>query len=106
MEQNTMILTTLNTDSFKALIAEVLKEHLPESKSDATPYVDESDEILEAPEVLELLKISPATLENWKRQGKIIFYRIGRRVYFKKSEIKAALTKGKLPEKGRRDRVC
>jgi excisionase family DNA binding protein len=101
-----MILTSLSEDSLKTLIAEVLKEQLLVLLPDTTPDVDESDKILEAPEVLELLKISPATLENWKRQGKIAFYRIGRRVYFKLSGINAALTKGKLPEKGRRDKLC
>ena len=42
-------------------------------------------------EVMRLLKISPSTLHNWSRQGKIRPYGIGGRVYFRRSEIEQSM---------------
>lgn len=59
------------------------------TKEDSADNV--SEVLLETKEVLEKLKISPATLYNWRNQGKIPFHKIGRRVYYKESQILAAL---------------
>ncbi|MCF8369435.1 MAG: helix-turn-helix domain-containing protein [Bacteroidales bacterium] len=39
-----------------------------------------------------MLNISKVTLHNWKKAGKIPFYRINRRLYFRRSEIVGLLT--------------
>ncbi|MER2996157.1 helix-turn-helix domain-containing protein [Pontibacter populi] len=96
MIDNTILLTSISAESLKAIIAEAVRENLKDIQKDATPVATESDKVLEAQEVIKLLKISPATLENWKRQSKIPFYRIGRRVYFKESEVLTSLNKAQL----------
>jgi excisionase family DNA binding protein len=78
------------------MIAEAVRENLAKVNLNATPVANDSEKVLESSEVVRLLKISPATLENWKRQSKIPFYRIGRRVYFKESEVLTALNRAQL----------
>jgi len=38
-------------------------------------------------EIAVYLGVSKVTIHAWKREGKLPFHRLGRRVYFKKSEI-------------------
>ena len=42
-------------------------------------------------QVCELLHITPQTLHQWVRQGKIVSYKIGTRTLFKPSEVTAAV---------------
>lgn len=46
---------------------------------------------LKTPEVCALLNVKPRTLWNWKNEGLIPYYRIGRSIRFKKAEIEASL---------------
>lgn len=48
---------------------------------------EEEETLLTVEEVAEYLEVSKVTIHTWKREGKLPFYRMGRRVYFKKSEI-------------------
>ena len=45
------------------------------------------EELLTPEEAAKFLKCSPETIHNWKKSGKLNYYRIGGRIYFKKSEI-------------------
>lgn len=49
------------------------------------------EEYLTRKEVADLLKIELSTLHNWCKKGKLKPYGIGNRVYFRRSEIEAAL---------------
>lgn len=46
-----------------------------------------ADELLNQKEVCDLLKIDPSTLWNWVKKGKINKYGIGKRRYYKRSEV-------------------
>lgn len=48
-------------------------------------------EYLTRSEVAEMLKCDLSTIHNWTVKGKLIPYGIGNRVYFKRSEVEAAL---------------
>ena len=48
-------------------------------------------EYLTRKDVSELLQISLMTVDNWTLTGVLKAYRLGRRVYFKRSEIEASL---------------
>lgn len=48
-------------------------------------------ELLTTYELVEILKCDRSTIHNWCKQGKIIPYGIGNRVYFKRSELEASL---------------
>ena len=42
-------------------------------------------------EVKELLKIDLSTVHNWTKKGKLKAYGLGNRVYYKRSEVEAAI---------------
>ncbi len=42
-------------------------------------------------EVKELLKVDLSTVHNWTKRGKLKSYGIGSRVYYKRSEVEAAI---------------
>lgn len=44
-------------------------------------------------EVATLFKISLVTVHDWTRKGLLQAYKIGNRVYYKRAEVEAALTK-------------
>jgi excisionase family DNA binding protein len=48
-------------------------------------------------EVAEHLKISLVSLHKWTNEGLLMAYRLGRRVYYKRVEVDAALTR--MPSK-------
>ena len=48
-------------------------------------------EYLTRNEVKELLKIDLSTVHNWTKRGKLKSYGIGNRVYYKRSEVEAAI---------------
>jgi excisionase family DNA binding protein len=76
------------------LTEEELKELI---KSSFREVIDENEpnkqrkELLTFKEVTSLLGVSASTLNNWKRDGKIPFHRIGGRILFKYAEIVESL---------------
>lgn len=54
---------------------------------------------LKLADVSKLLKVSKVTIHAWKKEGLLPFYRIGRRVYFKESDVLEAMKK--IDRKGR-----
>lgn len=61
-------------------VQESIQEHLKmEPKED--------DSLLIVDEVAKYLGVSKVTIHVWEKEGKLPFHRMGRRVYFKKSEI-------------------
>ena len=52
-----------------------------------------NDKWLTIPEVCELLKISPRTLQNYRDNGLISFSQIGSKIYFKARDIQEYLEK-------------
>jgi predicted DNA-binding transcriptional regulator AlpA len=73
-------LKTIIKDAFREVIAE---NETPKQGSD----------LRTRERVLEELGITAPTLADWTRRGIIPSYRIGGRVYYKQSEIDAALTR-------------
>tara|TARA_R110002033_G_scaffold160508_2_gene196843 strand:+ start:2383 stop:2670 length:288 start_codon:yes stop_codon:yes gene_type:complete len=63
-----------------------LLEQYPNTKKD-------DDELLTVEETLKFLKCSKQALWNWKKSGILPAYRLGNRVYYKKSDIYAKLVK-------------
>jgi excisionase family DNA binding protein len=52
---------------------------------------DDSDNILTRYEVAQLLGVSLPTLFNWNNDKILVNYKVGRRVYYKKSDVMAIL---------------
>jgi hypothetical protein len=86
---NSIILQGINTDDLKKLFREVLEEKL---KQESKPKESGKRPVyLNRFEVVELLKISLPTLNNWSKSGIVQSYRIGNRVLYKSEEIRNAI---------------
>ena len=60
-----------------------------------------NDDLLSVEKTAELLDVVPQTVLSWRKSGTLIGYRMGNRVYFKRSEVLAALKVQSTPD-GRR----
>ena len=90
-----LILHSLSEEDLKKLIQECLFKALEEQQylKPATEHNQVTDELIKLSEAARLLKVSKVTIHSWKRKGLIPFYRISNKIYFKKSEVLAALKK-------------
>ncbi|SHJ18937.1 helix-turn-helix domain-containing protein [Algibacter luteus] len=57
------------------------------------PSKKDEDELLTVDETLKILKCSKQALWNWRKNGILPSYRLGNRVYYKKSDIFSKLIK-------------
>ena len=91
-----IILFSLEPGELKKIVFDTLNEVLEKNvlvkKESDEP---EPEKLLSIRETKDLLKISLPTLHQWKKTGKIPFYRISNRVYFKRSEILESLKKAR-----------
>jgi excisionase family DNA binding protein len=90
-----LILISLSEEELKNLIQECLLKALEEHhvKKPTIEQNQAKDDLIRLSEAARLLKVSKVTIHSWKRKGLIPFYRISNKIYFKKSEILAALKK-------------
>lgn len=82
------ILHEINPDQITSLFTG-LQNQLIELKEGFEPKVP--TEYLTRGEVAELLKCDLSTLHNWCKKGKLKPFGIGNRVYFRRSDIEAAM---------------
>lgn len=86
---NSIILQGINTDDLKKIFREVLEERLKqESKAKES---GKRLDYLTRFEVVEILKISLPTLNNWSKSGIVQSYRIGNRILYKSEDIEKAI---------------
>ena len=85
MKEKTFLIP-LTEEELKELIKSSLQEVIAENETNK-----QRKELLTFKEVTSLLGISASTLNNWKRDGKIPFHRIGGRILFKYAEIVKSL---------------
>lgn len=89
----TSIITTDDLREFKMELLEEIKELLG-VQSRGT-----SKQWLKSTEVMELLKISPGTLQNLRVNGTLPYSKIGGLIYYDASEIHSLLEKSKINTK-------
>ncbi len=82
-------LIQITVDELQDLIAESIDSRFEEFEKHFQKI--DSSEYIERAQVAEMLNINLSTLHNWTKQGKLISYGIGRRVYYKKHEIEKAI---------------
>lgn len=82
----------LSPDEFKESIRSIVKELVPKQKN-KLEKLPSTDELLTVDETLKLLKCSKQALWNWRKNGILPSYRLGNRVYYKKSDIFNKLVK-------------
>ena len=80
-----LILTSLSKEELTSIINEAINQQLQPT---AEP---KEDKLIKLEDVKALLNVSTATVHNWKKEGKIPFYKIGQRIYFKENEVLESL---------------
>ena len=80
------LIVTLNVEELRRIIDESLAEAFKK-----LPVKPNEDTLMQRSEVAKLFNVSLVTLNQWRREGRIIRYKIKSRVYFKKSEIMNAI---------------
>jgi len=69
-----------------------LKQLIQEAVNDSNRIVEihnttADDKFVNIGDLTRIFKVSKTTINNWKNLGKIPYYKIGRLVYFKESEV-------------------
>lgn len=91
MESKKISLYQITPLELKELISETLDKKLKQLQPTTSTEPEES--LLTVDETLGLLKCSKQALWNWRKNGILPSYRLGNRVYYKKSDIFSKLIK-------------
>ena len=93
MAENHINLVNVPLEVMANTIREILVSELQKVKEliSLTPKEDDSDKILTREEVCKLLKVSLTTLFNWNNDKTLVNYKVGRRVYYMKTDVLALL---------------
>lgn len=71
------------------------------SLSEANGLIDlQKDERFTIPQLAEYLQVNKLTIHRYKKNGVFPFYQVGRTVFFKKSEVDAAMSSLAFKKKG------
>jgi excisionase family DNA binding protein len=85
-----LILTPIPLSELKLIISESIRNEFTNQNS-IPIAIEEADPLLKINDVCKLLSVSRVTIHNWKQKGILPFHRISRKIYFRKSEVFAAL---------------
>lgn len=85
---NKTVFTDLSAHELRDLIRESVREEL---QAHQPPSDHDPEELLTIEQVVKMLHISKPTIHKWKKEGVLPFLRMGRRVYFKRGSVMAAM---------------
>ena len=85
MEQ--LFITNYQKEDLSHLIMECLKKVLNDYVIEIKQQETVKDELLSIEDVQNIFKVSKVTIHKWKKQGLIPYYKVNRKLYFKRSEI-------------------
>ncbi|WP_080780241.1 helix-turn-helix domain-containing protein [Chryseobacterium phocaeense] len=82
----------------KELIEELKESLIPKLKEELSKEFQpkEPAEYLTRQEVCEMFRVDLSTLHRWRKDGILIAYGLGNRIYFKRNEIEDLLTRNRL----------
>ena len=81
-----MILTSINVDDLLDRLTARIKDALSVKTQEKTREPI-SEDLLSIEDIMQLFNVSKVTVHKWKKKGLIPFYKMNRKVYFKKSEV-------------------
>ncbi len=93
MEQ--ILITVYQKEDLKNLITESIRQVLTENTNTEKDHLGEKEEILMMDDVLRIFRVSKVTIHKWKKKGLLPYYKMGRKLYFKRSEVIGLLSKKK-----------
>jgi len=85
------IFTSLNVDDLLDMINGCIKDALS-LKTQVKIEQPIPEELLAIEDIQKIFKVSKVTVHKWKKKGLIPFYKMNRKVYFKKSEVIDAMS--------------
>ena len=91
---NNQILNFVNIslEDMTCIMREIVASELQKAKEIILPTpIEDSDKILTREEVCKLLKVSLTTLFNWNNDKTLVNYKVGRRVFYMKTDVLALL---------------
>jgi hypothetical protein len=80
------ILISMNADDLRGMISECIKDALTLERQVKAPEPIPED-LLSIEDIQKVFKVSKVTVHKWKKKGLLPFYKMNRKVYFKKSEV-------------------
>lgn len=83
------VLSPISLEDFKQLVKNCVQEGLKANPEQPSHLPDEAHHYLTTEEAAQFLKVSLVSIHNWKRDKGLLFYRIGRSIRFKKSDLVA-----------------
>lgn len=89
MEQ--ILFTNYKKEDLEDLIMECLKKVLKDYPMEKMQQETEKEEILSIEDVQKIFNVSKVTIHKWKKKGLLPYYKMNRKLYFKRSEILGAL---------------
>lgn len=85
----------LTKDELTKLVAEAIQNQFAEFIPRLAKEMAE-DKYLTTKETMEMLDVSSVTLNKWRDKGLLNAYKMGKRVYYKKSELNSHIEKPKI----------
>ena len=79
-------MTNLSAEELVRAIKDGIKEVLHEAPTNSQNQENE-EQLLSIEDVQEIFNVSKVTIHKWKKQGLIPYYKLNRKVYFKRSEV-------------------
>ena len=89
MEQT--IFTAVKVDDLVDLIKKCISDAISLKPMTEINEIN-SDDLLNIEDIQKIFNISKVTVHKWKKKGLIPFYKMNRKVYFKKSEVLNAMS--------------
>ena len=89
MEQT--LFTTIKIDDLVGIIKQSVSDALSQKKDEDCKKEPTAD-LLTIEDIQKLFHVSKVTVHKWKKKGLIPFYKMNRKVYFKKSEVINSMT--------------
>lgn len=80
------VFTSLSIDELIDLIKKGVSEAISSNPKKESQQVV-SDDLLNIEDIQKIFGVSKVTVHKWKKKGLIPFYKMNRKVYFKKSEV-------------------
>ena len=85
----------LSLDELTKILEKIVQDAIQsQSMTDPGKQAQSKDDLLNVHQAENLLDVTRQTLRIWERQGRLPAVRIGRRVYFRRSDIDKALQQG------------
>jgi len=97
-ERSPLVLIDIKT--LKNLLADIIENAMISLNNQGNNLikgenVNQETGLMNMEEVIQFLKVSKVTIHNWKKKGIITSHKMGRKLYFKRSELLEAIKKQK-----------